>query len=39
MDAPTGYVCRITRSDTLQMPTNVKYFEQSYQMYSFNLKS
>ena len=29
MDAPAGYVCRITRSDILQMPTNVKCFEQA----------
>ncbi|CAG8712180.1 7780_t:CDS:2, partial [Funneliformis caledonium] len=29
MDAPAGYVCRITRSNTLQMPTNVKCFEQA----------
>ncbi|CAI2191858.1 18201_t:CDS:2 [Funneliformis geosporum] len=29
MDAPAGYVCRITRSDTLQLPTNVKCFEQA----------
>lgn len=29
MDAPAGHVCRITRSDTLQMPTNVKCFEQA----------
>ncbi|CAJ0833909.1 12859_t:CDS:2, partial [Entrophospora sp. SA101] len=29
MDAPAGYLCRITRSDTLQIPTDVKCFEQA----------
>ncbi|CAG8502910.1 14391_t:CDS:2 [Cetraspora pellucida] len=29
MDVPAGYICRITRSDTLQMPTNVNQFEKA----------
>jgi hypothetical protein len=27
MDAPAGYICRISRSDTLQIPIDVKCFE------------
>ncbi|CAG8596403.1 1176_t:CDS:2 [Diversispora eburnea] len=29
MDVPAGYICRITRSDTLQVPTNVSQFEKA----------
>ena len=27
MDVPAGYICRISRSDTLQIPIDVKCFE------------
>ncbi|CAG8591666.1 6887_t:CDS:2 [Ambispora gerdemannii] len=29
MDVPAGYICRVTRSDTLQVPTNVNQFEKA----------
>jgi hypothetical protein len=27
IDVPAGYFCRISRSDTLQIPTDIKCFE------------
>ncbi|CAJ0900874.1 3584_t:CDS:2, partial [Entrophospora sp. SA101] len=29
MDVPAGYTCRVTRSDTLQVPTNINRFEKA----------
>ena len=29
MDAPAGYICKVTRSETLQIPTDVKCFEEA----------
>ncbi|CAG8628090.1 10850_t:CDS:2, partial [Diversispora eburnea] len=29
MDVPAGYICRVTRSDTLQVPNNVSQFEKA----------
>lgn len=29
IDVPAGYICRITRSDTLQIPTDVKCFDEA----------